>query len=53
MISLRNETEIMQTWNPVDKTLVNVTCITHNHEKYIEDAIEGFLIHNDFLGGRL
>jgi len=60
---LRTETEIMQTWNPADKTLVSVACITYNHEKYIEDAIEGFLIqetdypfetliHSDFRGGR-
>jgi len=62
MTNLRTEKEIMQTWNPADKTLVSVTCITFNHEKYIENAIEGnliqeidyffeILIHDDFLGG--
>ena len=44
MTNLRTEKEIMQAWNPTDKTLVSVACITYNHEKYIEDAIEGFLI---------
>lgn len=44
MTNLRNEKEIMQAWNPADKPLVSVACITYNHEKYIEDAIEGFLI---------
>ncbi len=34
----------MQAWNPADKPLVSVACITYNHEKYIEDAIEGFLV---------
>jgi len=42
--NLRTEQEIMQAWNPTDKPLVSVSCITYNHEKYIEDAIEGFLI---------
>jgi len=44
MRNLRTEPEIMQVWNPADKPLVSVACITFNHEKYIEDAIEGFLI---------
>ena len=44
MTNPRTEKEIMQAWNPADKPLVSVACITYNHEKYIEDAIEGFLI---------
>ena len=44
MTNLRTEIEIMQSWNPADKPLVSVACITYNHGKYIEDAIEGFLI---------
>ncbi len=44
MVNLRTEKEIIQAWNPADKTLVSVACITYNHEKYIEDAIEGFLV---------
>jgi len=42
--NLRTEKEIMQAWNPADKTLVSVMCITFNHEHYIEQAIQGFLI---------
>jgi glycosyltransferase involved in cell wall biosynthesis len=42
--NLRTEKEIMQAWNPADKPLVSVACITYNHEKYIEDAIKSFLI---------
>ena len=26
------------------KPLVSISCITYNHEKYIADAIEGFLM---------
>lgn len=44
MTKLRTEKEIMQAWNPADKPLVSVACITYNHEKYIKDAIDGFLI---------
>ena len=44
MVNLRTEKEIIQAWNPADKPLVSVACITYNHEKYIEDAIEGFLV---------
>jgi glycosyltransferase involved in cell wall biosynthesis len=45
MRKLRREQEIMQDWkgNP-SKPLVSVCCITYNHEPYIEDALEGFLI---------
>ncbi|MDY0230477.1 MAG: glycosyltransferase [Candidatus Cloacimonadaceae bacterium] len=45
MRKLRNEHEIMQHWkgNP-EQPLVSVCCITYNHEPYIEDALEGFLI---------
>jgi len=44
MKNLRTEKEIMHSWNQGDKPLVSVSCITYNHEKYIDDAIEGFLI---------
>lgn len=44
MAKLRTQTEIMQSWNTVDKTMVSIVCTTYNHEKYIEDAIKGFLI---------
>jgi len=41
---LRNETEITKCWPPNSKTLVTIVCTTYDHEKYIEDAIKGFLI---------
>ena len=42
--NLRTEQDIMQAWNPADKPLVSVACITFNHEHYIEQAIQSFLI---------
>lgn len=33
----------MSAWQD-DEPLVSVCCITYNHERYIEDALEGFLI---------
>jgi len=42
---LRTEKEIGQSWQDKSATpLVSINCIAYNHEKYIEDAIEGFLI---------
>ena len=45
MRNLRSEHEIMANWrgNP-SKPVVSICCITYNHEPYIEDALEGFLI---------
>lgn len=34
----------MSSWKNLEKPLVSVVCITYNHEHYIKDAIEGFLI---------
>lgn len=35
----------MATWQgDPDKPVVSICCITYNHEPYIEDALEGFLI---------
>jgi len=43
--NLRTEQEIMQRWKADPcKPLVSISCTTYNHEKYIEDALEGFLI---------
>lgn len=45
MRALRSQEEIMSTWKgDPDKPLVSICCITYNHELYIEDALEGFLI---------
>lgn len=40
----RTEAQIMQNWKTQEPPLVSICCITYNHEKYIEDALEGFLI---------
>lgn len=45
MRSIRSEDEILAKWKgEVDKPVVSICCITYNHELYIEDALEGFLI---------
>lgn len=45
MRKLRSQEEIMATWQgDPDKPVVSICCITYNHEPYIEDALEGFLI---------
>lgn len=45
MKSLRTEQEIIKNWKgDIFNPLVSICCITYNHEKYIEDALEGFLI---------
>jgi len=41
---LKTEGQIMSNWKNQGKPLVSVVCITYNHEHYIKDAIEGFLI---------
>ncbi len=41
----RTEQEIMKSWKGyMDKPVVSVCCTTYNHEPYIAEAIEGFLI---------
>jgi len=43
--NLREEHEIKQNWRgDISKPVVSICCITYNHEKFIEDAMEGFLI---------
>ncbi len=45
MRNLRTEKEIMAQWQGDQlKPLVSICCITYNHEPYIKDALEGFLI---------
>lgn len=45
MRNLRSQEEIMASWKgDPDKPVVSICCITYNHEPYIEDALNGFLI---------
>jgi len=45
MRKLKAENQIMANWKgDPSQPLVSICCITYNHENYIEDALEGFLI---------
>ncbi len=42
---LKSELEIMSSWQgDITKPLVSICCITYNHEKYIEECLNSFLI---------
>jgi len=41
--TLRSEAEIMRTWPRGEPPVVSVVCTTYNHERYIEQALVGFL----------
>lgn len=43
MIEITEE-QIMQNWDNVDKPLVSIKCLAYNHEKYISQALDGFLM---------
>lgn len=40
----KTEQEIMQNWNSENEPKVSICCITYNHEPYIRDALNGFLM---------
>lgn len=40
----RTQELIMQSWKMVEPCVVSVVCITYNHEQYIREAIESFLM---------
>lgn len=45
MKRLRTEAEIMANWKgDINKPVVSVCCVTYNHEDYISDAMDGFLM---------
>jgi len=44
MRKLRTQDELIESWGGNLDPLVSISCITYNHELYIRDAIEGFLI---------
>ena len=41
---LRTQDEIVKDWPADAPPLVSISCMTYNHEPYIADAIEGFLL---------
>lgn len=42
---LRSEEEIIANWKgDIEQPVVSICCIAYNHESYIKDALEGFLI---------
>lgn len=45
MRKLRSEDEIIASWKgDIENPVVSICCITYNHESFIKDALEGFLI---------
>ena len=40
----KDQDTIVQQWSSADTCIVSVVCATFNHEKYIERAIDGFLM---------
>lgn len=40
----RSQAAIIQNWKWVEPPLVSVCCITYNHEAYVEQALESFLM---------
>jgi len=41
---IQTEEEMLARWGEFEKPLVSINCITYNHERYIRDALDGFLI---------
>jgi glycosyltransferase involved in cell wall biosynthesis len=40
----RTEQDIMKNWRSKENPVVSVCCTTYNHENYISDALDGFLM---------
>ena len=43
-MKLKTEQEIKATWGECEAVTVSILCITYNHEQYLRDAINGFLM---------
>jgi glycosyltransferase involved in cell wall biosynthesis len=41
---IQTEEEMLARWGKFDRPLVSIYCMAYNHEKYIRDALDGFLI---------
>lgn len=44
VLKLKTEQEIKATWVEGDEVVVSILCMTFNHELYIQEAINGFLM---------
>lgn len=44
---IQTEEEMLARWGHFDKPLVSICCIAYNHEKYITDTLDGFLIQKN------
>ena len=44
VMPLRTETEIMQNWGGAREPVVSICCTTFNHEEFIQEAINSFLM---------
>ncbi len=40
----KTETEIMKNWKTQENPVVSILCATYNHENYIEEALDSFLM---------
>jgi glycosyltransferase involved in cell wall biosynthesis len=40
----KTQNQIIKDWPLASEPLVSIVCVTYNHEKYISDAIDGFLM---------
>jgi glycosyltransferase involved in cell wall biosynthesis len=41
--AVRTEQELLGRWGPHEKPVISIICTTYNHERYIDNAIRGFL----------
>ena len=41
---LKTQEQIMQNWKAMKVPLVSIRCITYNQERYIAQALDGFLM---------
>ena len=39
----KTQAEVMQNWDKSSTPVVSITCVVFNHDKYIEDTLDGFL----------
>ncbi len=42
----KTEEQVMQNWGKSINPIVSITCVVFNHEKFMEDTLDGFLMQN-------